>query len=608
MKDFIENVLFNKESHLNVCKVRQDGAWVKKHHLDIFNQIIDSTSYLPISSFSQRIYHIYNNLKEIPTCMHCGKVLKFRAFDRGYGDFCSLSCAQFSTITKEKIQNTCLEKYGTSFYSSTEEFKNRCKETWLKTIGSEHPWKNENIRKTAREKCNNEKIQKTTKNTCLEKYGVENVYQSEEIKSKIKELNLEKYGVEWFVQSDSFKEKAKNTWTNNLGVDHPFKSVEVRDKAKQTSIEKYGEDNYNKTEESKKRVHDAALRKTTENWFKTINSLIKEGYFVTSNPEQLFYDGTLDYICPDGHSHYVYLCNWTKGQRCPKCSEGGTSKAELDILNFISQHSQVISGNRKTIKPYQIDVFIPEHNLAIEYNGLYWHGERAGTPKDYHLNKTLACKNKGIDLIHIFEDEWLYKQNIVKSMLLNKLGKIKNKIYARKCIVKEIEVKDKDSFLNYNHIQSTCISSANLGLFYEKELVSVMTFGKRNITRGKPKNELLRFCNKINTSVVGGASKLFKKYVNIYKPEEVVSYADKRWFSGKMYEALGFELNRESEPNYWYVVNGIREHRVKYQKHKLHALLENFDSAKTEWQNMQDHGYDRTWDCRNMVYEWKNKN
>ena len=316
-------------------------------------------------------------------------------------------------------------------------------------------------------------------------------------------------------------------------------------------------------------------------------------------------DPRIKFICSNGHRSKMYINNWLNGQGCGKCTLGGTSKAEKDIGLFLSKHIKTQNGSKKIIPPYQLDIFVPEHNLAVEYNGIYYHSEKSGIPNDYHLNKTTLCKDKEIQLIHIFEDEWNNKQDIVRSMLLNKLGLVENKIYARKCTIREIEAKIKDGFLKENHIQGHCVSSVNLGLFHEEELVSVMTFGKRKITGQEAKDELLRFCNKLNTSVVGGASRMFKFYIDAYSPDEIVSYADKRWFSGKMYEALGFKLDHESAPNYWYIVQGRREHRVKYQKHKLPALLENFDDAKTEWQNMQDHGYDRIWDCGNMVYEWR---
>ena len=544
LKKLIEdNLLKSDKRRLNNYRSRYQGLWTKEKFPEAFTKIIEETSFLSEPTFNQRLYHIYNDLVEIPICETCKTVkTKFMGFQYGYQRFCCNKCA---AIHPDVIKKTCLEKYG-------EELPQRS-----------------NI------------VKEKTKKTCLEKYGDTYPFASVVARQKFKETRLERYGEE-----------------------HHFMSEEVQNKKKNTTVERYGVDNYWKTEEHslKQKEKNAKFRKKTL-WPRILESIKEKNFTLLTTPEEFI--GDLEFICDKGHKNNKSLGNWWRDLSCCRCGlSAGKSKTELELVDFLGEYFCIEPRNKKVIPPREVDVFIKEYNLAIEYDGIYWHGEKAGTPRDYHLSKTLACQDKGIDLIHIFEDEWVYKQNIVKSMLLNKLGKIEKKVYARKCTVKEIDAKTKSKFLEENHIQGTCISSVNLGLFYEEELVSVMTFGRRSITGQPAKNEMLRFGNKLNTSVVGGVSKLFKFYINTYNHEEIVSYTDKRWFSGKMYEALGFKLDHESSPNYWYTRGSNREHRVKYQKHKLHALLENFDSAKTEWQNMQDHGYDRIWDCGNLVYKW----
>lgn len=300
---------------------------------------------------------------------------------------------------------------------------------------------------------------------------------------------------------------------------------------------------------------------------------------------------------------------------CPRCSS--KSNLEQEISNFINNelnidtinntkplidHSQ--SGNKGN---KEIDILIPEYNIGIEFDGIYWHSEVSGNKsRNYHLEKTeLAKEQLNINLIHIFENEWINKQEIVKSVIRNKLHKIDNRIFARKCKIGVIKPTVKKKFLDNNHLQGNCKSSINLGLYHGGELISLMTFGKRKIAGGKVNNELLRFCNKINVSVIGGASKLFKYYIkNFWNEELIITYADKRYSDGGLYNHLGFTYSHDSKPNYWYIINDILIHRSNYMKHKLKDKLDVYDSNLTEWENMQLNGFDRIWDCGNKIYKY----
>ena len=212
--------------------------------------------------------------------------------------------------------------------------------------------------------------------------------------------------------------------------------------------------------------------------------------------------------------------------------------------------------------------------------------------------------DKGIQLVHIFEDEWIYKKDIVKSRILNLLGK-SDRIYARKCEIRNVSPSTARSFLDDNHIQGFCSSAYRYGLYYNGELVSLMTFGnKRKNLGSKSINghyELLRFCNKLNTTVIGGASRLFKHFIKEVKPIEIVSYADRRWSNGNLYEKLGFTLTHKSQPSYFYVINDKRENRFKYRKDAL--VKEGYDKDKTEHQIMLERGIYRIYDCGCLVYD-----
>ena len=295
--------------------------------------------------------------------------------------------------------------------------------------------------------------------------------------------------------------------------------------------------------------------------------------------------------------------NHLQGQGCPKCGKQ-ISKEELNVQNFIRDNNVNAISTYKLKSKKHIDIYLPDYNIGIEYNGLLWHSEDYRS-KNYHLNKLNEAKEEDIFLIQIFEDEWLFKKEIVKSRLLNLIGKTPNKIYARKCEIREVSNVDKYNFLEANHIQGNVNSKIKLGLYYENELVSLMTFGHFRINMGgnnkKDHYELSRFCNKINTNVVGGASKLLSYFEKTYNPKEIISYADRRWSDGNLYKTLYFKKEHTTKPNYFYFKKLIRENRFKYRKSELKRKF-NADITKTEKEIMKEYGYKRIYDCGNIKF------
>lgn len=297
-------------------------------------------------------------------------------------------------------------------------------------------------------------------------------------------------------------------------------------------------------------------------------------------------------------------------QRDEMVNEFYTSKYETEIIDFL------LSIGIPTIQTYrklgfEIDIYSEEHKIGIEFNGLYFHSELAGKKNElYHLNKTDKAEQNGIHLIHIFEDEWLNKQDIIKSRLCNLFGKNDTKIFARKCTIKEISNTPASlQFLEDNHLQGKDNSSIRLGLFFNEELISAMTFRKPSVSMGHRKTdgiiELSRFCNKKYTNVVGSASKLLSYFLKNYSYDEIISYADRRWTpAGKnLYNSIGFNLMHSSSPNYWYMKNhSSRIPRFNFTKHKIIKNFELADPSLSEFQNMVNLGYDRIWDCGNYKY------
>jgi hypothetical protein len=286
---------------------------------------------------------------------------------------------------------------------------------------------------------------------------------------------------------------------------------------------------------------------------------------------------------------------------------GSPSVGELELLDFIeSIYKDNIIGSDKTIlKGLELDIVLPDLKLAFEFNGIYWHSS-AHKDKNYHINKTKKAQEAGYKLVHIYESDWLYKQDIVKSRIINLLKLNNNSIYARKCKIRELEVDECRKFLDSTHLQGFIGASIKLGLFYNEDLVSVQTYGKPRYS-SLANWELLRFSNKLNTSVVGAASKLFKYFIKNYNPSSIISYSLLDWGYKAVYDTLGFEFLHDTKPNYSYLINNKLESRLKYQKHKLKDILVSFDEIKTEEQNMLDNGYYRLYNCGSQAFIWKLK-
>ena len=283
------------------------------------------------------------------------------------------------------------------------------------------------------------------------------------------------------------------------------------------------------------------------------------------------------------------------------------STGESEIIEYIRSMGFKVSQNRKILDGLELDIFVEDKNIAFEYDGLYWHNELYKS-KNYHNDKTNACLSKGIKLIHIFEDEWLNKTDIVKSRINNMLGVTQQKIYARKCEVKEVDSETSNKFLDENHLQGKVNSKFNYGLYYGGSLVGLMTFGQLRKSLGQSSVdgsfEMLRYCSKINTNVIGGASKLLKHFIREENPKTMISYADRRWSDGKLYKTIGFELDGISKPNYFYVVRNKRYHRFSFRKD---VLIKKYGCPEgmSEHEFCKSKQWFRIYDCGNMKFSLK---
>ncbi len=544
----------DKEFILSKPQGRTSERFIKKNYP---NEYVDILGY-PGKKFSEKLYNYFYNCP-IHICPICGKETPFRTILYGYSEFCSVECSYKSSNRIKKIKQTCLERYGVENPSQSKEIQKKKEQTCLKNYGVKSGFQ----------------LQEKFEQTCLERYGVKNPSQSKEIQKKKEQTCLKNYGVEYPSQSKEVKEKTKQTCIKKYGVMYPSQSKEIQQKRIKT-----WQDNFLKK-------HDLHIGYTENgDWIckcphPECNKCQEEQFII---PQQTYNDRV---------RNYSELC--TTLLPIGQTNQGTT--LELFIRDVLDKYNIVYQTNiRSIISPKELDIYIPSKQIAIECNGVYWHSLKEPS---HHINKYKECQQKGIQLLTIWEDWIRNKPEIVESIIKSKLGIISNKIYARKCNIKLIESNICKEFLNQNHIQGFSPSTIKLGLYYNDELVSVMTFSKSRVGIGKKEDgyELVRFCNKLNTNIIGAASKLLKYFIKQYQPTQIISYSSNDISNGNLYKTLGFEKEQTSSAAYWYINqnNFQRYHRFNFRKSKLKEMGYDIEN-QTESQIMNELPYWKIYD------------
>lgn len=431
-----------------------------------------------------------------------------------------------------------------------------------------------------------------TKKGCLEKYGVTCSSKSDVIKEKVKKRNLEKYGVEYPAQLESTQLKKKETNLKRYGFNNPMKSLMVKEKLRNTSKERYGTYNPAKSDIIKDKIR---LNYYGKEVFDILNDKMKLKNIILSIPiefrtiknigikiglDKFDFQWTrvITYL-----EKYDFMTDKNLGI-IPRTSNH--SQPELEVKEFIQNLGFDCDSTRKILNGKEIDIFLPEKGIGIEFNGDYFHSDQK-VPHDYHFEKSkIACENN-IRLIHIYQCEWEdpEMQPKIKELLKIALGKTDTKVYARNCEVKKIDNSEAKPFNDKNHLQGHRNAQVTYGLYYKNTLVQLMSFSKNR----KYEWEIIRGCPASNNIVVGGVSKLFKHFVREYNPKEVFSYCDFNKFDGKGYEALGMEFIGYTGPDKFYSIKGRKVQRNPYKRTELEGLADfiiyGAGSKKYLWKN-----------------------
>lgn len=484
-------------------------------------------------------------------CEKCDKIVKreYRKYlnnkDNHYFS-CSSKCGS------DKMKLTCLEKYGVEHVMYKEEFKNKLKETNIARYGTSNVFQSKSIK---------EKI----KNTNLERYGCEHPMKSDKVKNKVKETNLERYGnvcslygeevkekteqtcLERYgfknpAKSDIIKDKIKNTVKDKYGVEYTLQLPEIREKIKQTLIKKYGVDHYFKSKEYK----DILIKDKFENYISL--GLSKEDIISISEPMEIHCNEcSKNYIAK---SYLIYQrLKYFKSIPCTNCNPINSSLEsikEKELFEYISSiyENKIIQNDRTILSPNEIDIYLPDIYLAFEFNGSYWHSDMFKN-KDYHLNKTNKCISKGIRLIHIYEDDWNNKQDIIKAKIFNTINTLSKNVEYN---IRNVNFDDSKVFINNNSLGlELYYNDINIGAFENDELVSLLSIRKKD-------DNTINILEYSTIKNIDYFVELFNYFKNSYSFNEIFYIVNKDWNDEKLYNSIGFVYNKDIDP----YINGDR--------------------------------------------------
>lgn len=286
---------------------------------------------------------------------------------------------------------------------------------------------------------------------------------------------------------------------------------------------------------------------------------------------------------------------------CPRCFIASKiSMAEEEMSDYVKSilpgDASVKTSCRRVISPQELDIYIPSHGIAIEFNGLYWHSEARGKDNRYHYNKWRACKDKGIQLITVWEDDWRDRKDVVKSMLAHKLGVAhQRRTYARNTTVHQVPRDQVRVFCDAHHIQGYARGSVYLGLYDNADKLIAVSVWRENSVNAY----LERYCTA--HTIVGGMGKLLsagKRWAKEHNCTRIITFSDHEVSDGSLYRTLGFTPDKELALDYKYIVGGKRTHKFGYRLKRFRTDPNlRYQEGMTERELACLNGLERVWDC-----------
>src|SRR5574337_708431 len=517
-------------------------------------------------------------------CGECGAPTAFNSHSWKFDNYCSKKCryihtqknvantckkrygassALASPRVRDKIRSTCIQKYGVPSVTQSRDFQDRVHKTNMSKYGSVTPVGNKDIQKKIRRTLNvkfggnssfsSDTVREKSRLTIRKRYGVDNVFANDVIQTQISDTNFEKYGVK-----------------------NPVQNVLVRNKIRDTNLMRYGVGSHAELNAIDWTPHRIAL----------LSEMINSGFSCAAVADCLGLSTTS--INHKAHDLGLNLI-------------GNISSLENKIISIIPSHVSYNMHDRKVIAPKEIDFFFPEYNFGIEVGGSYWHSIATNTVSTYHYDKFKDAQNAGIRLLQLFDYELDDRRlSILADIIAVAIhGNDVMKVSARKCTIQMVCPSDARTFYNQFHWQGFTGARVHIGLYYNNELVFLMSFQRTRFSKTDA-SEIIRMSSRGRYVVRGAISKILTYYVNRYSPNKIITFSDNRLFSGSSYENAGFQkVLSKNVIGYQYVsTDGVTHYsRYQTQKHKLPKLLTHFDDNLSEEQNMKNANFFRLYDA-----------
>ena len=486
---------------------------------------------------------------------------------------------------QEKSRETKIERYGNPGYNNPQKIS----ETW-------------------KEKEDLSDVIKAREETYRRKTGYANPFSNPEVIKKINEKNLMLYGYERASQNPEIKRKISDTRQSFTKE----KNDEINSKRKETCQKLYQKDSVSQVDMFKIKAAETKHKNTIGKYPGVIE--IKNTKFICQCA-----DSSCD-LCQEKQFEiyrpvYLYRLSHNEELCCIKNPVNySSSKVEKEFGEFISSiyTGNIIFNDRFTLEGKEIDIYLPDLKVGFEFNGIYFHSEFY-KDKNYHQEKALLAIKKGISLVQVWEDDWFSKREIIQDLIKSKIGLFDVRIGARNCQIKEIDSNMARDFIDNNHLQQYVNSSVKIGLFYNDELVSVITFGKlRNFMKSKGEEgeyELYRFCTKKGYQIIGGFQKMLNYFLKTYNPKKIITYASLDISTGDIYKKAGFRYVKTTSAGYYWVNESAenqsqfhcRKHRFNFKKSDLVKM--GFDINKSETEIMYENHYFKCFDSGNFLFE-----
>lgn len=591
--------------------------YIKTKYPEYYDFLI--TNYPNVSSLPEALF-LDMNTSKIPSCKY-GNSLKFRQLKVGY-KFCGpKNACQCNRDNQSEIIS-----YKQQIKSDEEKFLEyeKRKKTTQKLLGvdnpAQHPEVQKKMRKTNKERHGKEYYSQTEEYnnkiflTQRKKFNVDHFTQHPDVKAKLTKTNLELYGHKCSLQNEEVAKKATNTLLELYGVDNVFKLKSMQEYALSRMLELYGDTKALRVKQIVENMISKNIKKY-DTKYPNQHHYSDIGKQIINDP--ILYQNTLHSLSVP---EFAMLMNCNINTIYKHCKKFGIelppvlrSSNEVEISKILDDYGirYISNYNNNILKGKQtLDFYLPDFNIAIEFNGLYWHSENFGKKnKHYHANKHNLCKDNDIKLFSIHSDDWESKKQQWINKILYSTQKLDlEKIYARKCNITEVSQKIANEFYDKHHFQGKTTSQMyNFALYHNDVIVMIMSFNK-------PRNndphtiELNRLCSHSTCMVVGGASKLLKYFIknipdNIRK---IISFSNNEYSNGGIYETLGFHNEYDIPPDYSYIISNNRVHKQNYRKDKIKKRFEidnDIINDYSEWELMQQLGYDRIWDCGKIKWQ-----